>query len=276
MAATKKISADVLGVLASMEVEQHGVVGDYRVARITEGQLPRDLYVSVDKVLKAMGGKWNRSAKGHVFDGDPSDAIEQAALTGEYTDKKQALQFFETPEGLADELVAAAEIRNEHRVLEPSAGRGRIVRAILATAPRCELFAVELDPVNAVHLRSQNFPASVRVIFNDFMGESLNCSFGINAEGVRVPQFLFDKCIMNPPFAKRQDVDHVTRAFSMLRPGGRLVSVVSGSALHRIDKKGEAFKALVKRCGRSWDLPEGTFKDSGTMVRASVVVLDKE
>jgi hypothetical protein len=36
-------------------------------------------------VLKAMGGKWHRHSKGHVFDGDPTEAIELASLTGEYT-----------------------------------------------------------------------------------------------------------------------------------------------------------------------------------------------
>lgn len=271
MAATKKIPADVLGVLASMTVEKVGDADDpLFLARITEGQLPRDLYVALDKVLKAMGGKWHRGYRGHIFtddaNTDPSEAIEQVALTGEYTDKKQALQFFETPEPLAEELVAAAEIQNEHRVLEPSAGRGRIVRAILRAVPKCAVYAVEID-VDNIHKTKPPF-AHV-VIPLDFM----TWNGYVPRESSPV---LFDRVVANPPFAKRQDVDHVTRAFSMLRPGGRLVSVVSGSALRRIDKKGEAFKALVERCGRSYDLPEGTFRESGTIVRASVVVLDKE
>jgi predicted RNA methylase len=261
MAATKKIPEDALNIIASMDVEQHGVVGDYHIARITDGQLPRDLYVAVDKVLKAMGGKWNRAHKGHVFDGDPSDAIDQAVLTGSYTDKKQALQFFETPEALAEELVAAAYILNTHRVLEPSAGRGRIVRAVLTKTPSAIVYAVEIDGSK----RADIIRSSVHdkyVFIGDFMQKDYDS--------------IFDRCVMNPPFSRRQDVDHVTRAFSMLRPGGRLVSVVSGSAMHRIDEKGEAFKALVKRCGSSYDLPDGTFKESGTCVRASVVILNKE
>jgi hypothetical protein len=63
MAATKKISPETLAVLASMEV-------DDCIARITEGQLDRKLYEDVNKALAAIGGKWNRSKRGHVFEGE--------------------------------------------------------------------------------------------------------------------------------------------------------------------------------------------------------------
>jgi predicted RNA methylase len=264
MAATKKISPETLAVLASMEV-------DGCIARITEGQLDRKRYEDVNKALAAIGGKWNRGKKGHVFEGDPRDALDQIVLTGEYTNKKQQFQFFETPEGLADELVAAAGVKDGMVVLEPSAGRGRIVRAIKSAAPGCKLYAVEIDAYNIIRLASIDFQGNRPQLFHlDFMSPSFLVDNFIK-EHVRV-----DACVMNPPFNKRQDVDHVTRAFSLLRPGGRLVSVVSGMAVHRTDTKGREFAALVARCGSYRDLPEGTFKESGTMVRAGVVMLDKE
>jgi predicted RNA methylase len=243
MAATKKIPAPVLHVLASMEIEGC-------VARITEGQLPREAYLILDKYLKMLGGKWNRKAGGHVFDFDPNDAIDAAVMTGEVTDKKQQFQFFETPEGLADELVAAAGVKDGMRVLEPSAGRGRIVRAIKNAAPGCKLYAVEIDAYNIIRLASIDFQGNRPQLFHlDFMSPSFLVDNFIK-EHVRV-----DACVMNPPFNKRQDVDHVTRAFSLLRPGGRLVSVVSGMAVHRTDTKGREFAALVARCGSYRDLP---------------------
>lgn len=260
MAATKKIPEDALNIIASMDIEQHGIDGAAKIARITDGQLPRDLYISVDKVLKALGGRWNRSAKGHVFLDDPSNAIDACVLLGEYTDKKQAFQFFETPEPLAEELVKAADIRDGMRVLEPSAGRGRIVRVIRAAAPSCILFMCEID--------KKHFPVlndAVRVRANLRIGDFMEARYDD-----------IDRVVMNPPFSKRQDVEHVTRAFSMLAPGGRLVSVVSGSAVHRIDKRGLEFAALVKQYGSYYDLPNGAFKESGANMRASVVVLNKE
>lgn len=261
MAATKKITTDVLDVLASMEVEGS-------VARITEGVLDRKLYVDVNKALEALGGKWSRKHAGHVFEGDPSDALDEVVLTGEYTNKKQAFGFFETPEPLAEELVAAADIRDGMRVLEPSAGRGRIVRAIQKRAPGAVIYARELDysNFNIVH----DLLGGQHVMIGDFMYG------GFFVDNLAEVPVLFDRCVMNPPFSKRQDTDHVTRAFSLLAPGGRLVSVVSGSAVHRIDARGRKFRDLVQHYGSYYDLPEGTFKESGTMVRASVVVLDKE
>ena len=39
----------------------------------------------------------NNKAKGHVFDYNPTDALENLILTGESVDTKKALQFFPTP-----------------------------------------------------------------------------------------------------------------------------------------------------------------------------------
>ncbi len=37
----------------------------------------------------------------------------------------------------------------------------------------------------------------------------------------------YDRIIMNPPFEKCQDIDHVYHAFYLLNPNGILVSIVS-------------------------------------------------
>src|SRR5580658_4266541 len=56
----RKLSQRALEVLGSMDIE-----GD--LARITAGQLPRELYLEVNKALEALGGAWHRKRKGHVF-----------------------------------------------------------------------------------------------------------------------------------------------------------------------------------------------------------------
>ena len=43
--------------------------------------LDRKLYMKVDKVLKALGGKWDRRVGGHLFSVDPTDIIEQAGFS---------------------------------------------------------------------------------------------------------------------------------------------------------------------------------------------------
>ena len=39
--------------------------------------------LKVNDVLENIGGKWDRKAKGHVFDEDPTDRLETVFLTGE-------------------------------------------------------------------------------------------------------------------------------------------------------------------------------------------------
>ncbi len=43
----------------------------------------------------------------------------------------------------------------------------------------------------------------------------------------------YDVIVMNPPFEKLQDIDHVRHAFDLLTEGGRLVAVMSESPFFR-------------------------------------------
>ncbi len=79
-----KISNDVSNVLANSKAESNKLY-------LPEGQLERKLYMAVDKCLKALGGKWNRSAKAHIFQKDVEFIVEEVVLTGEYTDQKKRI-----------------------------------------------------------------------------------------------------------------------------------------------------------------------------------------
>lgn len=206
-------------------------------------QLERSLYVKVDKALKAIGGKWNRSAKAHVFDSDPADVVEQLLQTGEVIDAKKEFQFFETPTELAEQLVAAAQLSEADRVLEPSAGKGRIASLI----PGCDV--IELNPDNRKYLQENGF----NLIHDDFL----------TFDGK------YDVIVANPPFSKQQDIDHVTH---MLEIADRVVSVMSASVLWRENKKTVEFRDLIESLGGEFEeLPDGAFKESGTEVKTCVV-----
>jgi hypothetical protein len=77
---------------------------------------------------------------------------------------------------------------------------------------------------------------------------------------------------MNPPFARQADIDHVLHAMQFLRRGGLLVAIMSASVKFRSNAKTAAFRRLG---GRILELPDGSFKTSGTMVNACIVVIDK-
>ena len=107
-----KINDTVLDVLGNCRVEENVLY--------LPANLDRKVYTDVNKVLEALGGKWNRKAGGHVFDHSPADEIDDIILTGEYTDKKKEFQFFPTPSDIAEKLCDFAGINENTTVLEPS------------------------------------------------------------------------------------------------------------------------------------------------------------
>lgn len=256
-----KVSREVLAVLEGCRVEGEGPT---ERLFLPPGQLDRALYVQVDKVLTALGGKWHRGARAHVFDGSPADALDRVLLTGEVA-RPQDFGFFETPDHLAARLadLALEGVRAvQPRALEPSAGRGRIVRALRARGAQVD--CCELLPENVAVLRrlgdAQPAGGLVSVVQGDFF----------HAE----PEPVYDVVAMNPPFARGAAVDHVVHALRFLRPGGRLVAVVPTSIQWRTDRRHAGFLELVdEREGQIIPLPEKTFAESGTDVRTCLVVL---
>lgn len=215
---------------------------------LPEGQLDRKLYMAVNKVLTDLGGKWNRAKKAHIFTISPADIIDEICITGEYTTRKKELQFFETPEKLAAELVEMADIQYGETVLEPSAGHGRIARLI--------------PNVKAIEIDSDNCHTLLNIGINPHHGDFLDY-----VEKA-------DVIIANPPFTKQQDVDHVTHMIELANR--RVVSIMSSSVLWRDNKKTLEFKELISQYDHEFiELDNGVFKESGTNVKTVILVLDK-
>lgn len=218
-------------------------------------QLPRELYVQTAKVIELLGGKWNRSLAAHVFDGDCAERVDEAVMTGEVTDFKKLYQFYETPPDLARRMVALADVRPGDRVLEPSAGRGALLKPLPAQVHRT---AVELNPA------MMDLPAHAdEVRFMDF----LQCNGELGA---------FDRIIANPPFRNAQDIEHVRHMRGLLKPGGVLVTVTSPAWRYRADRKHVEFRTWLGGLNHEVeDLPHGTFKSSGTNIRALLLTIHK-
>lgn len=222
---------------------------------LPEGQLDRTLYAGVNKVLEALGGKWNRKLGGHVFAADCEPLIENAIETGTYTDHKKELGWFPTPDRLAARLVSLADVQPGMTVLEPSAGEGAIVEHLFSGGPS-KVYAVELDTHRCEKL-IRKFPTLV-VMRGDFLTAP-------------IPE-RFNRIVMNPPFAKRADVHHVNHAYSLLADGGRLVAIMSAGIKFREDK---LTRDLRERCRSIEELPAGSFKAAGTEVNTCIVILEK-
>lgn len=167
--------------------------------------------------------------------------------------------FFETPLAVGQRAVEALRIGKGMTVLEPSAGKGALAK--LARVAGGDLTCVEIQPANAAELRRLGFP---RVAERDFLLMS--------------PEVLgqFERILMNPPFDRGRDVDHVIHALRFLKPGGRLVSIMAAGVEYRLDRKTSDFRATVERFGGEiQDLPFGSFAESGTNVNTVIVTLVK-
>lgn len=145
------------------------------------------------------------------------------------------------------------------QVLEPSAGTGNIALALADLGARVD--CVEIYPKNCAKLRE--FPQLVQVIEADF----LKLEFA--GDG-------YDRIVMNPPFAKQTDLDHVLHAAKYLKRGGILVSVMSAGVTFRTNKKTQEFLQLVSKMNATFiDLPDESFKSSGTTVRTVILKIQR-
>jgi predicted RNA methylase len=248
----KRLSDAALAVLSS------GVSVDGNELRIS-GKLDRKIYAEVNAALEAIGGKWSRKAKMHLFDADPTDALDQILVDGAFADKKRDLDQFFTPPALAQLVVERAQVRGK-TVLEPSAGHGALAwEAAKQHAVRVD--CVEADPECVLRLKARGFAAAK----GDFM---LVAPHRAN---------MYDRVVMNPPFSRQKDIDHVLAALTCVRDGGRLVAIMSAGVTFRTDKKAKNFRDIVNVFdGTIEKLPDSSFRESGTNVNTVLVTLEKK
>ncbi|HTH48075.1 MAG TPA: class I SAM-dependent methyltransferase [Candidatus Limnocylindria bacterium] len=246
------VSPFVQNVLQSAFVEGN-------VLRLTQQLQPKQ-YAEVAKAIETAGGKWNRKQQAHIFERPVADVLSDVLNGGDrVVNQQQTFQTFNTPDDLADEMAVLAGVQPMEWVLEPSAGTGNLLRA--AQRRGANVFAVEIQEhltaklklvkAQGIDVEGRRYMPDTVVVHSDFLGFSGNMKF--------------DVVLMNPPFSRGQDYQHILKALSFLKPGGRMAALTSRSTAssHHRD-----FSELTRKFAHYSNrlILEGTFKSEGTSI----------
>lgn len=142
-----------------------------------------------------------------------------------------------TPPWLAEELVALAVDANPRTILEPSAGRGNLVRAARARWPDAELHAIDLD----ARWKSDLFAAGAdRVEIVDYLAQP-------------APAHRYDLAITNPPYDGGQEAAHLAK---LLDECERVVALLPARSLHGRDRYERVWSRMANGFRSEWALAQ--------------------
>ena len=170
--------------------------------------------------------------------------------------------FFPTPKPLIERMLDYARMfeKKGMNILEPSAGIGDIADAIKELNFDHDITCVEVNYELCNILKLKGYKVQEKDIFQ----------FPING----IESKVFDRIIMNPPFEKGQDVEHITHCYyKLLKDKGILVSVASKSVMSNSQNKYKMFRELVSGHGQFIKLDEGEFKGAFNPTGVSTVLV---
>ena len=222
-------------------------------------QFCKKSYAEAKKWIEEAGGSWQGGkAQGFTFPFNP-ERVFSILKEGKRCNLQQEYQFFETPAEVADWLVMlAGGIHENDTVLEPSAGRGALIKAIHRACPSVTVECYELMPENREFLHSLE---NVILLDEDFTKDSVGS---------------YTKIIANPPFSGNQDIEHVRLMYERLEEGGTLAAITSQHWKFASEKKCIDFRNWLKEVhGEVFEISAGEFKESGTSISTMAVVIKK-
>lgn len=163
--------------------------------------------------------------------------------------------FFPTPESLALRTVEDANLYSRDnkalKILEPSAGTGNLARPCVLKGHIVD--CIEYQKSLADNLQIEGIYN--KVICADFLS--------IQPETTG----LYDRVIMNPPFDRERDIDHVFHAMKFLNEDGLLISIMSAHTEFAETKKAVQFRKYIEGLnGKFFDNPQNSFTSVGTNV----------
>ena len=236
-----------------------------KVVKLPPAKLDRKTYTDVKNKLELIGGKWKGGkTQGFVFEEDPTELLETIA-NGENRNLKKDFQFFATPEKVGATMVTLAFpfiIEGlDVKILEPSAGDGALIKAF--RAQHGDQFKIDCYEAMFVNRLKLHKLSGINMLGEDF----LQCEL----------LGYYDFIIANPPFSKKQDIDHIIKMYEVCKPGGIIVTLSSPSWRMGSQKKQEDFKMWLTILGASiTEIEAGEFKESGTNIATLMICIRKQ
>ena len=229
------------------------------ILKLPQVQFNKKSYAEAKKWIEEAGGSWQGGkVQGFTFPFNP-ERVFSVLNQGKRCNLQQEYQFFETPDDIADWLVMlVGGIHDADTVLEPSAGRGSLIRAVHRSCPSVMVECYELMPENREFLCSM---PNVILLGEDFTKDNTGS---------------YSKIIANPPFSGNQDIDHVRLMYERLEEGGILAAITSPHWKFASEKKCIDFRNWLEEIhGQVFEIGAGEFKDSGTGISTMAIVIKK-
>lgn len=229
------------------------------IMKLPQVQFNKKSYAEAKKWIEEAGGSWQGGkVQGFTFPFN-AERVFNILHEGKRCNLQQEFQFFATPPEVADWLVMlAGGVHEDEKVLEPSAGTGAIIDAIHRSCNDLVVDCFELMPENKELLSKKS---NINILGDDFTTYDLG---------------LYDKIIANPPFSKNQDIRHVRRMYEHLNNGGTVAAIMSCHWKIASEKECADFREWLKDVhAKVCDIEEGSFKQSGTGIETTAVIIQK-
>ncbi|EUB97263.1 Methyltransferase domain containing protein [Rhizobium sp. CF080] len=229
----------------------------------------KDLVAKVNKLIGEYYGEV--LADGRKVDDDPLSPEKAKTAPARY------FGFYPTPAAAAQRILRNSPVwhrlkeSDRLKILEPSAGTGNLAVACYPDYEKSwdqERYRVD-HVVDCIEIQPHLIP--------DLKARKLGRVF--NADFISIePETtgLYDLVVMNPPFDRERDIDHVVHALKFLKPDGKLIAIMSAGTEFRQTHKSVAFRQLMEDMGARWeDLPPNSFSSVGTNVNTGFITVSK-
>ena len=164
----------------------------------------------------------------------------------------------ETTQSVIDKFMQIADIKDGHKVLEPSAGVGLLAEGIFKHNSNIVLDCIELNSECKNELRKKGF----NVVWSDFLDFN--------------PKYFYDRVIGAPNFKDNIDCAHVMKMYECIKQDGIVISIMSPLWMTQDSPLQIEFRAWIQNKRYTITmLPDNSYMEEGKTVPTILIKIEK-